>query len=428
MEVLFPVAAGIDVHRDMLMVTVRRRGERGREVVETRQFSTFYDGLKEMVAWFDAEDVPVVGLESTGVYWKPVVRALRKGSPSRLIWLVNPAEVKKVPGRKTDVTDSQWLSKLVMHGLVSPSYLPPEELEELRKLTRFRTQVVGDQTRCKNRILKELEASGIKLASVCSDVLGASGRAMLQALLKGGQTPAEIAELARGRLRLKRAELQRALEGSFSEATTLVLRQLLSGLEHIEGNLKALDDQIERRIERYQREVDWLLTAPGLNRIAIAAVLAEIGPDMSIFERADRLSAWGGVCPGSNESAGKAKRAPARQGNKYLRTILVQAALAAKNVRGSFLRQKYHQLVAKLGPKKTSMAIAHKLLVSIFYMLRDGVPYRQPTAPSPTPAKTKRIVQQCTARLAALGFDVQLTPVPAPAAEAQVVPEAAPAA
>jgi transposase len=418
MEVLFPVAAGIDVHRDTVVVSLRRRTERGRELVETRTFATFHDELVQMVAWLDKEEVPVVGLESTGVYWKPVVRALRKGLPTRVIWLVNPAEVKKVPGRKTDVTDSQWLSKLVMHGLVSPSYLPPEDLEELRKLTRFRTQVVGNQTRCKNRILKELEASGIKLASVCSEVLGASGRAMLTALLKGDQTPAQIAELARGRLRTKRAQLERAVQGSFTEATAIILRHLLADLARTEGNLEALDREIQQRLKRYQREVDLLLTSPGLDRVGIASVIAEIGPDMSIFEAADRLAAWGGLCPGSNESAGKSKRAPTRQGDKYLRTTLVQVAWAAKNTRGCFWRQKYHQLIPKLGKQRTIVAIARKILVAIFYMLRDGVPYQAPPAPVPSASRAKQMVQQYTARLAALGFDVQLTPLAAATAPA----------
>jgi transposase len=415
MEVIFPVCAGIDVHRDILVVSVRRLNDRGRASVQTRTFSTFHDGLMQMIAWLDECEVPVVGLESTGVYWKPVVLALRKYSPGRVVWLVNPADVKRVAGRKTDVSDSQWLSQLVMHGLVSPSFLPPYEQAELRQLTRFRTKVVGNQTRCKNRILKELESSGIKLASVCSDPLGTSGRAMLAALMKGGATPAQIADLARGRLRAKIPELTRALEGTFTSATRLILQQLLEDLAQCERHLSALDLEIGQRLEPHLRQVDLLLTVPGLDRVAIASVLAEVGPDMSIFERADKLAAWGGVCPGSNESAGKHKRAPTRQGDRYLRTTLVQSAWAAKNTRGSFWRQKYHQLVVRLGQQKAIMAIAHKMLVAIFYILRDGVSYRSPPTPKVSAGKAKHLVEKCIAQLAKLGFDVQLTPVAAPA-------------
>jgi len=420
MEAIFDVAAGIDVHRDILVVSVRRI-ERGREHVETRTYSTFHDALVQMVAWFDEQDVPVVGLESTGVYWKPVVLALRERSPSRLVWLVNPLDVKQVPGRKTDVKDSEWLSKLVMHGLVAPSYLPPTEQAELRELTRFRTKVVGNLTRCANRIVKQLESSGIKLASVCSDPLGKSARAMLEALLEGNKTVDEIADLARGKLRAKIPELQRALAGTFTKATRFILRQLLADLSHLERDIKALDEQIAQRLTPYQREVDLLLSMQGLDRVAIAAILAEIGPDMSVFEKADRLAAWGGVCPGSNESAGKSKRAPTRKGDKYLRTILVQAAQAGKNARNSFWREVYYRLVPRLGKPKTIMAIARKMLVAAFYMLRDGVPYRKPSMQPPPPAKAQRMVQQLTQRLADLGFHVQLSPIasPVPSAESE---------
>jgi transposase len=413
MEVMFDVAAGIDVHRDILVVSVRRAGARGREQVETRTFSTFHDGLVQMVAWFDEQGVPVVGLESTGVYWQPVALAIRQISPSRLVWLVNPAEVKQVPGRKTDVKDSEWLSKLVMHGLVSPSFLPPAEQAELRQLTRFRTKAVGNQTRTKNRIIKQLESSGIKLASVCSDPLGKSGRAMLEAVLEGTKTVDEIADLARGKLREKIPELKRALVGTLTDATRFILRQLLGDLAHIEGDIKALDEQITKRLAPWKREVDLLLTMPGLKPVAVASVLAETGPDMSVFEKADRLAAWGGVAPGSNESAGKPSRAPTRKGNKYLRTILVQAAQAGKNMRGSWWRATYYRLVPRLGKPKTTMAIAHKMLVAAFYMLRDGVPYCTPSSPPPPPAQAERLVQQYRKKLAALGFDVALTPVAA---------------
>jgi len=319
-----------------------------------------------------------------------------------------------VPGRKTDVKDSEWLSKLVMHGLVAPSYLPPAEQAELRELTRFRTKVVSNRNRCTNRIVKQLEGSGIKLASVCSDPLGKSARAMLEALLEGNKTVDEIADLARGKLRAKIPELRRALVGTFTEATRFILRQLLADLSHHEHEIKALDDEIARRLTPYQREVDLLLTMQGFDRIAIASILAEIGPDMSIFDKADRLASWGGVCPGSNESAGKSKRAPTRKGDKYLRTILVQAAQAGKNARTSYWREVYYRLVPRLGKQKTIMAIAHKMLVAVFYMLRDGVPYRRPSPQLPPPDKAKRIVQQLTRRLADLGFHAELFPIASP--------------
>jgi transposase len=374
--------------------------------------------------WLRFHGVTHVAMESTGVLWRPVFNVLEEG---HTLILVNAQHIKAVPGRKTDVKDSEWLSKLVMHGLVAPSFLPPAEQAELRQLTRFRTKAVGNQTRSKNRIIKELESSGIKLASVCSDPLGKSGRAMLEALLEGNKTVDEIADLARGKLRAKIPELKRALAGTFTEATRFILRQLLGGLSHIERDIHALDEQITQRLTPYQREVDLLLTMPGVNPVAVAAILAEIGPDMSVFEKADRLAAWGGVAPGSNESAGKPKRAPTRKGDKYLRTILVQAAQAGKNARGSWWRETYYRLVPRLGKPKTIMAIAHKMLVAAFYMLREGVPYRAPSSQPTPPAKAARLVQQYTKKLAALGFDVALSPIAALAAPAPPAAVPAPA-
>lgn len=413
METLFRISAGIDVHRDRLVVSIRKRDERASEKVETRTFEAFHDALLELVAWLDAHEVEVVGLESTGVYWKPVVRVLQVRSPRRVLWLVNPAEVKKVPGRKTDVTDSQWLSKLVMHGLVSPSFLPPLEQEELRKLTRFRTRLVAEQTSSKNRILKEMEAAGIKLASVCSDPLGKSGRDMLDAVLAGMQTPAPIAQLARGALRTKIPTLERALCGSFSDATRFVLRQLVGRLDQVGRDIKAIDEQIQLRMARYATEAALLDSVPGVDRVVSAAVVAEIGADMSVFRGADPLAAWSGLSPGSNESAGKPKSAPTRKGDKYLRTILVQAAWSAVRTRGCFWKQKFAQLVVRLGPKKAIVAIARKMLVTIYYMLREGLPYQPPTPPPPSPDKQKRLVQRYTQQLVSLGFQVALTPISA---------------
>jgi transposase len=420
MEVFYEVSAGADVHRDTVVVAIRKRAV-GRDEVETRTFTTFHDSLIEMVAWLDEHDVPIIGLESTGVYWKPIVRALQMGPKKRIIWLVNPAEVKKVPGRKTDVNDAQWLSKLVMHGLVSPSFLPGQDLEELRKLTRFRTKLVGEQTSVKNRLLKELESSGIKLASVCSDVFGKSGLAMLKMLLEGGHAPAEIAQLAQGALRAKMPMLERAVAGSFSDATRYVLQRLLASLQRLAGELVDLDKQIQTRLDRYAPDVALLQTVPGLDRVTIAAVLAEIGGDMSVFAGADNLAAWSGLCPGSNESAGKHKAAPTRKGDKYLRTSLVQAAWSAVRTRGVFWNRKFKQLVVRLGPKKTIVAIARRMVVAIFYILRDSTPYNEPAQTPGTPERNERKARNLRKQLEALGFDVSVTPK-APLAPSEALP------
>lgn len=414
MDTLYPVCAGMDVHRDTVVVSIRKRDERGRERVETRTFETFNDTLVEMAQWLDENGVPIVGLESTGVYWKPVVRVLKLRTPLLVIWLVNPADVKKVPGRKTDVNDSQWLSKLVMHGLVSPSFLPSIEMEELRVLTRHRTKLIGEHTSCTNRIIKQLESAGIKLASVCSQVLGKSGRAMLDALLQGSEDPRVMAQLACGRLRTKMPLLQRALSGSFSDATKFILRQLLARFDQVERDIAALNAQVETLLQPYEDEVQLLMSLPGLDTVSIAAVLAEIGPDMSRFANADAISAWGGLCPGSNESAGKSKASPTRKGNKYLRTMLVQAAWAASKARGRFWQQKFRQTVGRLGARKAILAIARRMLVAIYYALRDVKPYHDPTPVTPPPDKLKRLLRRHTDALTALGFHVTLEPAPAP--------------
>lgn len=404
MDTLYPIAAGIDVHRDTLVVSIRKRDDRSKEKVETRTFETFHDALVEMVAWLDEEDVPIVGLESTGVYWKPAVRALQSLSPKRTVWLVNPLEVKQVPGRKTDVNDSQWLSKLVMHGLVSPSFLPPAQLEELRKLTRFRRTFTSARTSQKNRIIKELETAGIKLAAVCSDPLGKSGRAMIEALVEGTRSPAQIADLALGTLRKKLAELERAVNAPLSSSDRIILQALMRQLKNTEGEIEKLDEQIRAMLAPHQKQAALLETVPGIDAVIGSAVLAEIGPDMSVFDSAKHISAWGGLCPGSNESGGKTKHAPARKGDKYLRTALVQAAWCAVRKKGCPWRDKFGALCKRMGPKKAIIAIARKMLVAIYYMLRDDVPYRPADPAEISAEQRKRKAQRHLQALTELGL------------------------
>lgn len=411
MERLFEVAAGLDVHRDTVVVSIRRRRHKQNEVVETRTFETFHDGLTEMTGWLREQGAEVAGLESTGVYWQPIARAIQQQLPKVLLWLVNPTHVKKVAGRKTDVSDSQWLSKLVMHGLVSPSFLPSAEQHELRKLTRHRTKLTADQTRFKNRIIKEMESSGIKLASVCSDPLGKTARALLDSILAGERLGEDdIKKLAHSNLRKRVPELLRAVQGQPSASAAIVLRQMLRFLDQIGLEIEVLDGHIQRLIAPWNSDVERLLQVPGVDDVAASAILAEIGPDMSAFRSAKHISSWGGLSPGSEESAGKAKKSPTRQGNKYLRTIMVQVAMAAKNTKGTFCQAKFRRL-ARLGPRKAAVALARTILGSIFHMLKDGVAYREPDTIPPPPHRLRTRVASLTNQLRGLGFAVTLTQI-----------------
>jgi len=412
MERMFEVAAGIDVHRDNVVVSVRRRRAGTADELRTQTFETFQDGLVAMTKWLQDQAVEVVGLESTGVYWQPVVRAIQSSLPKSIVWLVNPTHVKKVPGRKTDVSDSQWLSKLVMYGLVSPSFLPSVELQEIRKLTRHRTKLTADQTRYKNRILKELESAGIKLATVCSDALGKTGRALLDAMLEGKTLDeSSIDRLAQGKLRLKMPQLLRAVQDKPTACTVLVLRQLLRRLDDLTKDISDLESEVRRLMLPMAADVKRLVQIPGIDEVAAAAILAETGTDMSLFPSAKHLASWSGLSPGSEESAGKSKKAPTRKGNKYLRTILVQAAMAAQKTKGTYWQRKFRRL-ARLGPKKAAVALARSLLVVVFHLLADGSDYREPDTIPPPPHRLRARVAALSGQLEALGFKVALTPAP----------------
>ncbi|MBI4705642.1 MAG: IS110 family transposase [Deltaproteobacteria bacterium] len=404
------MAAGIDVHRDTLAVTVRR-SDGARERAETRTFDTFQDDIARMVAWFVECSVEVVALESTGVFWKPVVRELQLGCQA-VVWLINPLQAKRVPGRKTDVSDSQWLSKLAMYGLVAPSFLPGPEQEELRKLTRHRVRVVQDRVRWVNRTIREMQAAGIKLDSVCSDPLGMSGRAMLEAIIEDNSSPAQIAELAKGRLRSKLPTIQRAVQGSFSEVSKMLLRQCLAQIDGMTELIGHIDAKIAQLSQPQLEQMRALDAIPGIDHVAAAAILAETGTDMSVFDSAKHLASWAGLSPGSNESAGKHKGARARKGDKYLRTILVQCATAASRAKGTFWKAKSGRLL-RLGSKKAHVAIARKLLVCIYHMLRDGQPYLEPVAALPTAKQIERRTNAYKHQIELLGFKVTIEPAPA---------------
>jgi transposase len=410
MKPAFLVASGIDVHRDSVVVTVRRKGlNADDDIVTTKSFETFRDTLVEMTQWLANEQVEVVAIESTGVYWIPVVRVLQEKLLQTTVWLVNPVDVKRRAGRKTDRKDSRWLSEVALYALVPPSYLPSREQSELRKLTRHRTKLVADQTRYQNRILKELESSGVKLASVLSDCLGKSGRAMIDALL-AGKPGVDVADLALGTLRKKIPTIRRAIDGSFTLSTAMVLRQLLSMFDAVSAHIRALDQEIARLMLAWAEEDKLTQTIPAVSNTAAAAMLAEVGVDMSAFPSAKHIAAWSGLAPGSEESAGKSKAAPTREGNKYLRTILVQCAWVAVRMKQGFWKQIFRRLRARLGPKKAIVAVARKMLVALYYILRDRSPYRDPSTDAPLSDDHRdRLARRFRAKLEALGYSVQVS-------------------
>lgn len=410
MEVLNPISAGMDVHRDTVVVTILKSLPNGRTWKETRTFETFSDGLRLMVAWLDEQQVPIAAMESTGVYWKPIYRMLRVQSPNRTTWLINPTHAKNVPGRKTDVSDSHWIAKLLMHGLLEPSFLPNVQCLELRKLTRLRKKLVGDHSSLTNRIVKELEDSGIKLCGVVADVMGKSGRAMIEALVEGTKTPEQMADLALGRMKSKRAKLMRALDGQLSDTSKFEIRVLLRLSDEMGAAIAKMDERIGLMLEPMRVEAERLLAVPGVKMASAAAVLAEIGPDMSIFASSDRIASWAGLSPGSRESAGKKMHVGTRRGSFWLRVYLVDAAWCAVRTRGTFWNRKYSSLVGRLGPKQAIVAIARRMLVAIYYMLRDGVPYRE-LGQSYTPSQdVERRVTRLVAQLRSLGKDVAIQP------------------
>ena len=357
-------------------------------------------------------------MESTGVYWRPVYAVL-EGHFELIVG--NARHIRNVPGRKTDVKDSEWIADLVRHGLIAKSFVPPRPLRDLRELLRYRRKLVESQAAERNRLLRLLETANIKLASVASDVFGVSGRAMLRALIEGEASPEAMADLARGQLRRKRTDLILALDGRVEEHHRFLLAVQLRRLEAIEADIAALDLRIGERLEPYSAPHALLMQIPGVDWVVAAVLIAEIGVDMSVFLSIYHLSAWAGVCPGSYESAGRQKSGRARKGNIHLRAILVGAAMSAARTKGSYLKDKFHRLKARRGALRAALAIAHKILVCAYHMLAKNLPYRDLGEAYLDQIGQTRTVANLKRRLERLGYRVILEPnapaqaTPAPA-------------
>jgi transposase len=405
MRVVFERCCGLDVHKDTIVACLMIGPAAGPVSTEVRTFGAVTSELLRLRDWLEQEGATHVAMESTGVYWKPVFNIL-EGGPE--VWLINAQHLTRLPGRKTDVKDSEWLADLLRHGLVKPSFVPPMDTRDLRDLTRYRTRLIGDRTSEVNRVQKVLEGANVKLGSVASDVLGVSGRAMLDAIVAGERDAEKLASLARGRLKGKKDELILALEGMVRSHHRFMLRQHLAHIDHLNGLIDELSREIEERLRPFLEVVKWFDEVPGIGQRLAENLLAEIGTNMNQFPSSAHLASWAGICPGNNESAGKRFSGKTRKGSPWLRSALVEGAWAAATKQGTYFRARYLRIKARRGPKKAIVAVAHSLLVVLYEMLRNRVAYRELGA-----AHFDRLTHDTTRRrlikrLEALGYQVTL--------------------
>ncbi|MGK2932810.1 MAG: IS110 family transposase [Solirubrobacterales bacterium] len=411
MEELVDRCAGIDVGQAEVVVCVRvpdRVTGRPAELIET--YGTTTPDLMELRDWMAGLGVTHVVMESTGVYWKPVYYLLEDDF---VVMLVNAAHVKHVPGRKTDTIDAVWLAQLLAHGLLSASFVPPKPIRELRDLTRYRKALINERAASANRVHKVLEDAGVKINTFASDVFGVSGRAMMRALIAGHDDPAAMADLAQRRMRSKIPDLTKALTGRFGPHHAFLLERMLDHIEAQEADIAALDERIAAVLDPLADRIELLRSIPGVDRRSAEVILAEIGPDMSVFPTAAHLASWAGMCPGQRDSAGKRGSGKTRKGSKWLRATLVQSARAATRSKGTYLRERYLHIRRRRGDAKAVVAVGHEILLAAYRILETGVPYIDP-GPGTFNARTaERERRRAVENLRRLGFEVALTPTAA---------------
>lgn len=405
METTIARGAGIDVHQRTMVVTVRVPDERGGRQVTTHTFGTMTTDLLAIRDWLVASGVTHVAMESTGIYWRPLYYLLEDGFT---VLLVNMRHLQHVPGRKSDVRDSEWLAQLLEWGLLRSSLVPPQPIRDLRDLTRYRKRQIEDRAQEVNRLVRLLEDAGLKLASVATDVMGVSGRAMMAALLQGQTDPAALAELARGRLRRKLPALRTALQGRFRTHHAFLLTQILAKVDFLEETIERLSDEIDAHLRPFEAQIARLMTIPGVARRNATTIFAETGGDMTRFPTAGHLCSWAAICPGQNESGGKRRSGTLRDGNRYLRGALLEAGLAATRARDTALQARYSRVKRHRGHKKAVVATAHQILEIAYYLLRDQTTYRE-LGPSYFDRHDRdRTLRRNVKQLEALGFKVTL--------------------
>jgi transposase len=404
MEVVNTHCAGLDVHKKTVLACIITP-----EFKAVRTFSTMTSGLLELADWLGESQVTQVAMESTGVFWKPVYNLL-EGLDFTLL-VVNAKHIKAVPGRKSDVKDAEWLADLLRHGLLQGSYIPDRSQRELRELVRYRRNLIRQRAQVVNRMQQVLEGANIKLSSVATDITGASGRAMLQALAEGDDDPQHLAALAKGRLRHKGLELVQALKGMMGPHQRMLLQSQLRHLDFLAQEITQLDQEVEQRMGPFEAAIQAADAVPGIGLRAAEEILAELGTDMSRFPTEGHLASWAKVCPGNNESAGKRKSGHTGHGNPWLRSALIEAAWSAARTKRSYLSAQYHRLAARRGAKRAILAVAHSILVIIYHLLRDGTTYRDLGGNYFDERNRQATVRRAARRIEALGYKVTLQAV-----------------
>ena len=407
MQVIHRRCAGLDVHKQTVVACVRIAGD-GPLLQEVRTFATTTSGLLALCDWLDALGVEHVAMEATGVYWKPVWHVLE--GHFELV-LANAAHGKNVPGRKTDVNDAMWLADLLAHGLIRASFVPPQAVQELRTLTRTRKQFVRERSSHVQRIEKVLEDANLKISVLLSDIVGKSGRAVLDAIIAGHDDPAYLASCISVRVKARRAELIEALRGCITPHHRFMLKLHLSHIDALNTAITNIEKEVGLGLEPFRESAEHLTTMPGLSAVSASVLIAEIGVDMSRFKTAGHLISWAGLCPRNDESAGKRRSTRLRHGGNWLKTTLVQAAWAAVRVKGGYLQAQFHRLRARRGAKKAILAIAASMLAAAWHMLRNQTDWHDLGANHFDRADRTKTVNRLLARLRQLGINAEVVPV-----------------
>jgi transposase len=409
MRTIHAVCCGLDVHKRNVTACLHRCGASGETTTETRTFATTTGSLLELADWLVQEGCRHVAMESTGVYWRPVFNLL-EGVCDEVL-LVNAQHIKQVPGRKTDVKDAEWIAELLAHGLLRGSFIPPSEIRDLRELTRYRSKLVQQRADQCNRIQKHLEGGNLKLASFITDILGVSGRAMLEALAAGETNVVKMAEMAQGRMRKKIPQLREALRGSLNTTQRWLLKEQLEHVTDLDQRIARLSEKIEELCRPFFQQIQQLTTMPGVSRRMAENVISEVGVDMTRFGNEHRLAAWAGMCPGQNQTGGKQGSGRRRKGSHWLRAALTEAGWAASHTKNNYLSAQYRNIARRRGKKRACVAVGHTILCIAYHLLSnpDAV-YRDLGADYFGKQHKDRLAAQLLRRLSKLGYRVTLTP------------------